>query len=238
MENYISFCLSASNALNKYLKANLPRLPHKPGKQAGVNTLISDKNYFNWQLQIIDNSYKSREKTIIVCEANSRFTFFIPVSLKLSQEELTQSLQYEWQLMMAKTLEMYQLIPRSDIAVLLSELSKTEFTPHWVKNADLIISGHISDAALWVTQTLKEEGLYDLPKALAIELAIYLNTQPKRISNKTTGRKEKFISIERLLHYCQSLIAARQLDDGSSNEIIDTSNIINFSDYKKRLNLN
>ena len=226
-------CLSASNALNKYLKADLPRLPHEPGKQAGVNTLISDSDNFNWQLQIIDNSYKSREKTIIVCEANSRFTFFIPVSLKLSQEELTQRLEYEWQLMMAETLEVYQLIPRSDIAVLLSELSKIEFTPHWVKNTDLSINGHISDAALWVAQTLQEEGLYDLPKYLAIELAIYLNTQPKRISNKTTGRKEKFIPIERLLTYCQALISSEKLVDESSNEIIDNSNVINFSDYKK-----
>ncbi|MDN3402559.1 MULTISPECIES: hypothetical protein [unclassified Pseudoalteromonas] len=226
--------LSASNALNKYLKADLPRLPNEPGKQAGVNTLISDSHCFNWQLQIIDNRYKSREKTIIVCEANSRFTFFIPVSLKLSQGELTQRLEYEWQLMMAQTLEVYQLIPRSDIAVLLSELAKIEFTPHWVKNTDLSISGHISDAALWVTQTLEEEGLYNLPKALAIELAIYLNTQPKRITNKTTGRKEKFIPIERLLTYCQSLITAQQHDDESSNEIVDNSNIINFSDYHKK----
>jgi|TARA_B110000211_G_scaffold74363_1_gene86675 hypothetical protein len=233
LRNNITLNLNASNALNKYLKVDLPRLPHEPGKQAGVNTLISDQNYFNWQLQIIDNSYKSREKTIIVCEANSRFTFFIPVSLKLSQEELTQRLQYEWQLIMAETLEVYQLIPRSDIAVLLSELSKTEFTPHWVKNTDLSINGHISDAALWVTQTLQEEGLYELSKDLAIELAIYLNTQPKRITNKTTGRKEKFIPIERLLTYCQSLITVQQHDDESSNEIVDTSNIINFSDYKK-----
>lgn len=77
---------------------------------------------------------------------------------------------------------MHQLIPRSDIAVLLSELSKIEFTPHWVKNTDLSISGHISDAAIWVTQTLKEEGFYELPKDLATELAVYLNTEPKRIT--------------------------------------------------------
>ena len=224
---------SASNALNKYLKADLPRLPHEPGKQAGVNTLISDNNSFNWQLQIIDNSYKSREKTIIVCEANSRFMFFIPVSLKLSQAELTQHLVCEWQSMIAEALEVHQLIPRSDIAVLLSELSKIEFTPHWVKNTDLSINGHISDAALWVTQTLQEEGLYELLKELAIELAIYLNTQPKRITNKTTGRKEKFIPIERLLSCCQSLVTVQQHDDDTSNEIVDTSNIINFSDYKK-----
>ena len=225
---------SASNALNKYLKADLPRLPHEPGKQAGVNTLISDSNVFNWQLQIIDNSSKSREKTIIVCEANSRFTFFIPVNLKLSQQELTQRVQYEWQFILAETLEVYQLITCSDIAVLLSELSKIEFTPHWVKNTDLSISGHIGDAALWVTQALKEEELYDLPKDLAIELAIYLNTQPKRITNKTTGRKEKFIPIERLLHYCQTLITSEQRGNKASTDIAGNNNIINFRDYLHR----
>ena len=233
MKNHISFCLSASNALNKYLKADLPRLPTELGKQAGVNTLISDSDNFNWQLQIIDNSYKSCEKTIIVCEANSRLTFFIPVSLKLSQEELTERLAYEWQLITAQTLEVYQLIPRSDIAVLLSDLSKIEFTAHWVKNTDLSISGHISDAALWVTQTLKEEGLYELPNKLATELAVYLNTQPKRITNKTTGRKEKFIPIERFLSYCQTLVNIKQRAENSSSAKIDTSNVINFSDYKQ-----
>lgn len=217
--------LCASNALNKYLKADLPRLPHEPSKQAGVYTLISDNNCFNWQLQIIDNSYKSREKTIIVCEANSRFTFFIPVSLKLTQEEFTQSLAYEWQLIMAQTLEVYQLIPRSDIAVLLSDLSNIEFTPHWVKNTDLSISGHISDAAMWVTQTLEEEGFYELPNKLAIELAVYLNTQPKRITNKVTGRKEKFIPIERLLSYWQSLINEKQRVEDSPNS---KTNLIKF----------
>jgi hypothetical protein len=128
----------------------------------------------------------------------------------------------------------YQLIPRSDIAVLLSELAKIEFTPHWVKNTDLSISGHISDAALWVTQTLQEEGLYELSKDLAIELAAYLNTQPKRITNKTTGRKEKLIPIERLLTYCQVLTTAKQPVSDSPNTKIDNSNIINFSEYKKR----
>jgi hypothetical protein len=229
----MKFQLCASSALNKYLKADLPRLSHEPGKQPGVNALISDSNVFNWQLQIIDNSYKSRKKTIIACEANSRFTFFIPVNLKLSQEELTQRLQYEWQFILAQTLEVYQLIPRSDIAVLLSELSKIEFTPHWVKNTDLSISGHISGAVLWVTQTLKEEGLYELPKDLAIELAVHLNTLPKRITNKVTDRKDKLIPIERLLTYCQSLCTRVQSEIFPTNATVGKSNIINFSDYKK-----
>ncbi|WP_259401884.1 hypothetical protein [Pseudoalteromonas sp. SG41-1] len=62
----------------------------------------------------------------------------------------------------------------------------------------------------------------------------YPNTQPKRTTNKTTRRKEKFIPIERLLSYCQSLVTDQQHDDELSTEIIDTSNIINFSDYHKK----
>lgn len=189
--------LCASNALNKHFKADLPRLLAELGKPAGVNTTKSDDATMCWQVHIIENRYNSLEKTIIVCEANSRFTFFIPVMYTLSMEALTATLQQEWQAMLAATLEVYQLIPRSDIAVLLSELSQIEFTPYWVKNTDLSINGHIIDAGLWVTETLDELGLSVLSQQQAEELVLYLNTQPKRITNKTTGRKEKFVPVDR-----------------------------------------
>lgn len=70
---------SATNALNKWLKADLPRLPSDEGKQAGVNTLKSDAFSFCWQVHIIDNRYQSFEKTLIACEANSRFTLVLPL---------------------------------------------------------------------------------------------------------------------------------------------------------------
>ncbi|MFM9597218.1 hypothetical protein ACKI1O_48655, partial [Streptomyces scabiei] len=93
------------------------------------------------------------------------------------------------------------------------------FSPQWVKNTDLSISGHINDAAIWVRQTLQEERLHNLSRPLAIELAVYLNTQPKRITNKETRRKEKFIPIERLLHYCQTLITSEQRGNKASTDI-------------------
>ncbi|WP_259400264.1 MULTISPECIES: hypothetical protein [unclassified Pseudoalteromonas] len=110
-----------------------------------------------------------------------------------------------------QTFEVYQLIPRSDIAVLLSELSKREFTPHWAKNTNLSISGHISDAALWVTQ---------IPS---------LNAPPI----KQLAAKRSFIPIERLLSYCQSLINEKQRVEDSPSSKIYSCNVINFSDYKK-----
>ncbi|WP_417884376.1 hypothetical protein [Vibrio rumoiensis] len=72
--------LSASNTLNKWLKADLPRLPTEQGKQAGVNKLSSNAASMSWQAHLIENHYRSVEKTLVVCEANSRFTYFIPLN--------------------------------------------------------------------------------------------------------------------------------------------------------------
>lgn len=96
---------SATNALNKWLKADLPRLPDKEGHIVGVHALASDEHTCCWQLHIIDNAYKSRHKTIIACEANIRFAMFIPVTGILLLEELTKRLLMEWQYALAETLQ-------------------------------------------------------------------------------------------------------------------------------------
>ena len=224
MGRKISLLFGASNSLAKWLKADLSRLPTLAGKQAGVNTLKSDSTTMCWQAHIIDNQYKSYEKTIIVCEANTRFIFFIPVTARLTLDELTNLLTMEWQAMLAETLESYQLIPRSNIAMLLSELSDLTFSVEWVKNTDLSINGHISDAGLWVEQVLREQGVSELSAQQATELAIYLNTSVKRITNKETKRKEKMIPVEKLLAYCQRLV----LGDGGK------TNVVSFEDYKNK----
>ncbi|MFQ3202776.1 MAG: hypothetical protein ACI87I_002457 [Pseudoalteromonas tetraodonis] len=224
MGRKISLLFGASNSLAKWLKADLPRLPTLAGKQAGVNTLKSDSTTMCWQAHIIDNQYKSYEKTIIVCEANSRFIFFVPVTTLLTLDELTKLLTMEWQAMLAETLESYQLIPRSEIAMLLSDLSDTAFQIEWVKNTDLSINGHISDAGLWVEQILREQGASELSAQQATELAIYLNTSVKRITNKETKRKEKVIPVEKLLAYCRTLV----LGDGAE------TNVVSFEDYRNK----
>ncbi|MDP5138340.1 hypothetical protein ORJ04_20535, partial [Rheinheimera baltica] len=61
------FC--ATNALIKWLKTDLPRLPAAPGQQVGVNAIVSTSKQMCWQLHIIENSYGSWHKTIIATEA-------------------------------------------------------------------------------------------------------------------------------------------------------------------------
>jgi hypothetical protein len=204
--------LSASNALNKWLKADLPRLPMETGKQTGVNKLSSNATTMNWQVHLIENCYQSAEKTLIVCEANSRFTYFIPLNGQFfTSDELAERLKIEWQFAFAEALESYSLdshalkgkglISRYDIATLLSKLNDIELTPQWIKNTDLSINGHIADAAQWVTQTLEDRNLDRLSQPLSFEISNYINSQTKSI--KVNNKKQRFIPIERLLDYVQ-----------------------------------
>ncbi len=215
--------LSATNALNKWLKVDFPRLPVEEGKQAGVNKLSTDAATISWQVHLIENSYQSSEKTLIACEANSRFTYFIPLDRKIfTPDELTERLIIEWQFsfveaLEANTLATSSLISRCDIATLLSKLNDIEFTPLWIKNTDLSINGHIADAAQWVTQTLEDRDLERLSQPLAFEISSYINTQTKSI--KVNNKKQRFVPIERLLEYVQQITETTPLSDDMSNVV-------------------
>lgn len=225
--------LCATNFLTKWLKADLARLPVEPGKQVGVNSVITDSRQMCWQVHIIDNSYGSRHKTLIAVEANSRFTVFIPVVLKLTVDELSTRLKMEWQWVLAESLRVLEYMPRSDIALLLDRLSQLNFDVAWVKNTDLSINGHISDAGLWVTQTLERSRRDQLSPEVALELAIYLNGQPKRINKG----KDKVIPVETLLAYCQSLLVDSAMPlhfDADLSESNPPSNVVYLNAYKGR----
>jgi hypothetical protein len=218
---------STSKALDKWLKADLSTLE---GVQKGRNTITSDPNTFSWQLHIIDNSYRSSQKTIIATEAHSRFTCFLPVYASLSLSDLHQQLSMQWQQLLVEMIMANQLLPNSDAILLLSKLDELQFDISWAKNTDLSINGHITDAALWVTQTLAEQRLDAMPLELADDLAIYLNGQVKRIKQ----RKEKFVPLDRLFKYCKHIT---QLTDNVAPELKSgialPDNVLRFSDYKK-----
>ncbi|MGD8122659.1 amino acid adenylation [Vibrio sp. TRT 2004] len=217
--------LSATNALNKWLKADFKRLPVGEGKQAGVNKLSSDAVTMSWQVHLIENRYRSLEKTLIVCEANSRFTYFIQLNRMIfSPDELANRLKIEWQFafveaLEANSLETSGLISRYDIAKLLSKLNDIEFTPHWIKNTDLSINGHIADAAQWVTQTLEDRNLDRLSQPLAFEISSYINCQTKSI--KVNNKKQRFIPVERLVEYVQQITKVNA-------PLTDMSNVLPF----------
>ncbi|MDO6718694.1 hypothetical protein Q4575_04740 [Psychrosphaera sp. 1_MG-2023] len=77
----------------------------------------------------------------------------MPVTTRLTIEELTNVLTIGWKAMLADKLESYQLIPRSEIALLLSGLLYLMFNVEWGKSIDLSISGHISYLSKYYCKT-------------------------------------------------------------------------------------
>ncbi|WP_230389578.1 hypothetical protein [Vibrio nitrifigilis] len=78
----------------------------------------------SWQGHLIENPYRSVDKTLIVCEANSRFTYFIPLNRQFfTPDELAERLKIEWQFAFVEALEICGLIGHHDIATLLSKLN-------------------------------------------------------------------------------------------------------------------
>tara|TARA_B110000211_G_C14076197_1_gene552189 strand:- start:1280 stop:1951 length:672 start_codon:yes stop_codon:yes gene_type:complete len=218
---------SISKALDKWLKTELPSFE---GTRKGRKTLVSDANSLCWQLHIIDNCYQSSEKTIIATEAHSRFTCFIPVTSSLTLSELHQKLTMLWQALLVDMINAERLCANSDAMLLLSKLTDLPFDIQWVKNTDLSISGHITDAALWVTQTLEQQRSAAMSPNLANNLAMNLNQQVKRVKK----RQEKFIPINRLFNYCQQI--TNDMFEAKSVEPVAekfSGNVVKLSDYRK-----
>jgi hypothetical protein len=216
---------STSKALDKWLKAELPTLE---GIQKGRNTITSNANTLSWQLHIIDNCYRSSYKTIIATEAHSRFTCFLPVTMPLTLAELHQQLLLQWQPLLIEMISANNLLPNSDAVLLLSKLDALAFDIGWAKNTDLSINGHITDAGIWITQTLREERLDAMPLALAEDLAMYLNSQVKRIKQ----RKEKFIPLTRFFEYCQAITQFDDKQHQLQTKEGSPSNVVSFAEHK------
>uniref|UniRef100_UPI0040489474 hypothetical protein n=1 Tax=Rheinheimera sp. TaxID=1869214 RepID=UPI0040489474 len=111
-----------------------------------------------------------------------------------------------------------------------SYLVEMSFSRPWGKNTDLRVNGHVSDAGLWVTQTLADRRKDTLSPELELELAIYLNTQPKRV-NKS---KNKVIPVQALIEYCNSLLGAGPLAAEADSKAPNAGNLSNFFYLKPR----
>ncbi len=79
--------LSANNAMIKWLKLDVPRIPSPDGKRIGTQPLVTNSRQLSWQCNVVPNSYRSSEYTVIVTEAYSRYTLFMPYRFAPGVEE-------------------------------------------------------------------------------------------------------------------------------------------------------
>lgn len=182
---------SISNALCKWLKLDLPRFPVESGQQPGVMPLVTDGETISWQCHVIfTNSWRLRA-TVIAVEAQSRFTLLLPFDLKPSQAQLEQRLCESWAEELVSLMIKYGDVSRDQAPRIFTRFHERTQKIEWVRNTDLSVNGHVTDAEHWVKDTLADRGLDALDENLALDLAWQINTMEKQ-AKTPDGKKRRF----------------------------------------------
>lgn len=152
--------LSISNALFKWLKLELSRFPVAPGKQPGVQPLVTDDEAISWQCLIFTDSWRERA-TVIAVEAHSRFTLLLPFGLKLIQaQQLEHRLCEEWAEELVQLMIKNGEVSREQAPRIFTSFHERIQEIGWVKNTGLSVNGHVNDVEQWVKETLADRGAF------------------------------------------------------------------------------
>lgn len=187
----ITVIFSASNALSKWLKLDLPRLSVKAGRQPGVTPLVTDEKTISWQCHVIFTDSWRERSTVIAVEANSRFTLLLPFDIKPTQAQLEQRLCEYWAEELVGLMIKFGDISRDQAPRVFTRFYERTQQIEWVRNTDLSVNGHVNDAEQWVKELLASRGLDALDDDLALNLAWTINTLEKR-AKQPNGKKRTF----------------------------------------------
>ena len=189
MEDKQTIIFSASNALCKWLKLDLQRLPQPDGKQVGVATLVSDRNTISWQVHVIYTDSWRQKTTVIAVEANSRFTLLLPFDTQLSQEGLEKAILEQWANELVSLMVKQGEISRKDTARVFTRFYQQTQNVEWYRNTDLSVNGHVIDAEQWVKDTLNGRGLDALDEEMALSLSWHINSMQKSAKGKNANKR-------------------------------------------------
>ena len=193
--------ISASNALNKWLQLDSPRMPSPKGRQVGVQKVTSNAQHITWQCHVIQNTYGSvynRLHTVIAIEPFSRYTLLLPFDFPPSKKELEDDLIDRWGNEYLNLMIKHLVISKELIPLVIEQFEQEHKEIIWYRNTDLSVSGHVSDAEQWVHSYIDQHNIDQLNNDNALDLGHHINNQFKRVKN-SQGRKEKFHPIPRFL---------------------------------------
>lgn len=182
---------SASNALCKWLKLDLPLFPVTAGQQPGVTPLTTDNETISWQCHVIFTDSWRERATVIAVEAHSRFTLLLPFDVKPTQAQLEQRLCEYWIEELVSLMIKYGDVLREQAPRIFIRFHECTQDIQWVRNTDLSVNGHVTDAGQWIKEVLADSGLDALDEDLALDLAWTINTQEKQAKH-ANGKKRVF----------------------------------------------
>lgn len=192
--------ISASNALSKWMKLDLPRIPSLDGKKIGTQTLVTDSEQISWQCHLIKRHRRSPNAIVIAVEAYSRYAIIMPFDNNQTptQVEFQNELCRLWRYQVAQLIVESEALTRKHIAAVFSQFDKNEKNFEWFKNTDLSVNGHVSDTEQWVIQSYEQYGYQQISEEAAFALGYHINQMYKN-ARRTDGVKEKFYPLARFV---------------------------------------
>ena len=193
----MNLIFSLSNAMSRWLTLSLPRLPSADGKRIGTQMLRTDTQQVAWQCHVITHgSHKRRYFTVIAMEAYSRYVILIPFAHVPHQAEFEQRLLERWGNEALHLAVDSGAINDGEVPLMVEAFTHHPCQSQWVNNSDLSIQAHISDAAMWLQDTLAQDGLDFLDENQCYGLGRHINGLYKKIARQSP---KKFRPMMRLL---------------------------------------
>lgn len=190
--------ISAANALVKWMRLELPRIPSTDGKRIGIQPLKSDEQMLAWQCQVLRAHSRAQRAVVIAVEERSRYTILMSFDEPPSKVEFENELRRCW----ANAFLHYSLdsgaIDEEAVQELLYQFSAMPVEYLWYRNTDLSVNGHVTDAEQWVKQAYDEYRIDHLDENDVMSLESHINQFAKRV--KVNGkRSEAFYPVTRLV---------------------------------------
>ncbi|EDM67421.1 hypothetical protein PE36_17205 [Moritella sp. PE36] len=189
--------ISASNALCKWMKLDLIRIPSVDGKKIGKQTITTDVETLAWQCHVIKNNVQSHYYTVIAVEARSRYVMIFPNLAPPTQAEFEEMFLGRLFIEMVNLMLHSGSIEESVADIVTSQfLSETEGFC-WFKNTDLSVNRHVSDTESWIRQSGDNNDVTAYNDDEAYGLSMHINEIRKRIAKE--GRNGRFVPVVRML---------------------------------------
>lgn len=193
----MNLIISLSNAMTRWLKLSLPRLPSQDGKRIGTQVLHTNTQQVAWQCHVIKHGPRANPYfTVIAMEAYSRYVILIPFSYVPNQAEFEQILLERWGNEALHLALESGAINDDEVPLMVEAFTHHPCQSQWVNNTDLSIQAHISDAGIWLQETLVQDGMDFLDENQCYGLGMYLNGLQKKIASQSS---KKFRPVTRLL---------------------------------------
>ncbi|WP_375058464.1 hypothetical protein [Zobellella sp. DQSA1] len=190
--------IAASNALAKWLRLDLLRLPSPDGKRIGTQPLTTGFSRVSWQCHLVEHGRLPlrRHHTVIAVEAHSRYALLLPFEAPPDPAELESILLERWGNEALHLALESGAVSDDELPLMVERFFGEAWEIHWVNNSDPSINGHVTDAAQWLKSTLAHEGMDHLDDNHCYGLGLHINQQYKRVGG---NRSQPFRPVIRLL---------------------------------------